>query len=216
MPHPRPPAAPADTLSGDATLELPEFEQPPGDPLLLMNQWLRNAAERRVREPLAMVLATSAADARPSSRIVLAKGLDDRGVVFGSHSTSRKGRELLAVPHAAGSLYWRETLQQINIAGPVERLTDEESDALFAARPPEAQATTVVSQQSEPLLDPAAQRLAAAALRGGGSIPRPPDWSGYRLIIERIEFWHGSPDRLHRRLEYSRTASGWSHARLQP
>jgi pyridoxine/pyridoxamine 5'-phosphate oxidase len=121
------------------------------------------------------------------------------------------------VPHAAGTLYWRETLQQVNIAGPVERLSEAESDALFHDRPPEAQRTTAVSQQSEPLTDERALRDAAGALAASGDpVPRPHDWGGYVIVPDRIEFWHGSPDRLHRRLSYTRDGDGWSPLRLQP
>jgi len=207
---------PIETLSGDAGLELPEFDSPPSDPLRLLARWLDLAGERGVREPLALTLATAGADGRASSRIVLLKGVWPE-LTFTSHHGSRKGRDLDAVPWAAGTLYWRETLQQVQLAGPVERLSEEESDALFAARPRAAQAATLASSQSAELTDPALLRESAAAIAASTEpLQRPRDWGGYRLVPERIEFWHGSPDRLHRRLLYTKAADGWAPRRLQP
>jgi pyridoxamine 5'-phosphate oxidase len=203
-----------ETLSGDSTLELPEFDSPPADPLPLLERWLQGADERGVREPRALALATADGDGRPSVRTLLVKQLSPTLVFSGSYE-SRKGRDLAANPRAAGILYWRETLQQITIEGPVERLSEAESDALFAERPAAGQATTVASSQGEGLADPEGLREKAEAL-GGGELRRPPTWGGYRLDPDLIEFWHGSPTRLHRRLLYIKGEGGWSHQRLQP
>lgn len=209
-------AEPIETLSGDLALELPEFDSPPEEPLALLSRWLDLASEHGVREPLALALATVGADGRPSSRIVLLKRVEPF-VVFASHRDSRKGRDLEAVPWAAGTLYWRETTQQVTVEGEVERLGDAESDALFANRPRAAQAATLASRQSAELDDPRRLRDAAAAIAADARpLSRPSGWGGYRLVPERIEFWHGSPDRLHRRLLYARTPTGWTHRRLQP
>lgn len=205
---------PVETLSGDPTLELPEFDSPPADPLPLLEQWLRIADAMGVREPRALALATADAAGRPSTRILLVKQLSPTLVFAGSYD-SRKGRDLAANPRAAGTLYWRETLQQITIEGPVERLSDEESDALFAERPAAGRATTVASDQGAALSDPEALRRKADEL-GEESLERPANWGGFRLIPDLIEFWHGSPTRLHRRLLYIKGESGWSHQRLQP
>ncbi len=140
---------PVETLSGDPTLELPEFDAPPADPLPLLESWLRTADEKGVREPRALALATADAEGRPSVRTLLLKQLSPTLVFAGSYE-SHKGRDLAANPRAAGTLYWRETLQQITIEGPVEKLSEEESDALFAERPPAGQATTVASDQGRP------------------------------------------------------------------
>lgn len=207
----------ADALSGDAPAESPEFDDPPDDALALLRDWIDGAQGDEVREPLALVLATCDAAGRPSSRIVLLKALDERGLVFTSHYRSRKGRDLEAVPYASGTLYWREISRQVNVFGRVERLTAEESDALFMQRPRAAQATTAVSEQSAALADEG--RLGAYAeklLRDDAAIVRPADWGGYRLVIEQAEFWQGSPDRLHRRLLYTRDDDRWSAVRLQP
>ena len=207
-------AEPVETLSGDPTLELPEFDSPPDDPLPLLERWLRTADEKGVREPRALALATADAEGRPSVRTLLLKQLSPTLVFAGSYE-SRKGRDLAANPRAAGTLYWRETLQQITIEGPVERLSEEESDALFAERPAAGRATTVASNQGATLADPAELRRKADDL-DGAELRRPPNWGGYRLDPDLIEFWHGSPTRLHRRLLYIKGEGGWSPQRLQP
>jgi pyridoxamine 5'-phosphate oxidase len=207
---------PVETLSGDPTLELAEFEAPPGDPLPLLERWLTGADARGVREPRALALATADAAGRPSNRIVLLKQVNP-SIVFAFSSASRKGRDLAANPRAAGTLYWRETLQQVVFEGPVERMSASESDRLFAERPPAGQATTVASNQGEVLDDPQELRDEAAALaRQEEALRRPEDWGGYRLDPDLVEFWHGSPDRLHRRLLYVKRDGAWTHRRLQP
>jgi dihydrophenazinedicarboxylate synthase len=205
---------PVETLSGDPTLELPEFDSPPDDPLPLLERWLRTADQRGVREPRALALATADAEGRPSVRTLLVKQLSP-ALVFAGGYESRKGRDLAANPRAAGTLYWRETLQQITIEGPVERLGEKESDALFAARPAAGRATTVASDQGAALEDPDELRQKADGL-SGEELRRPPGWGGFRLDPDLIEFWHGSPTRLHRRLLYIKGKDGWSHRRLQP
>ncbi|MGE5336016.1 MAG: pyridoxal 5'-phosphate synthase [Nitrososphaerota archaeon] len=210
------PASPVETLSGDASLELPEFGSPPADPLPLLERWLRTAEERGVREPRALALATADEKARPSTRIVLLKRVAP-AVVFAFSSASRKGRELSANPRAAGTLYWRETLQQVVFEGPVEKLGEAESDALFAERPAAGRAAAVVSRQGQVLGHPERLRAEAAELIAGeGANRRPEDWVGYRLDPDAIEFWHGSTDRLHRRLLYVKREDAWSHRRLEP
>jgi pyridoxamine 5'-phosphate oxidase len=167
-----------------------------------------------VREPRALALATADGEGRPSVRTLLVKQLTPTVVFSGSYE-SRKGRDLATNPRAAGTLFWRETLQQITIEGPVERLSEAESDALFAARPAAGRATTVASSQGKGLADPSELHRRADALEGE-QLRRPPDWGGFRLDPDLIEFWHGSPTRLHRRLLYIRGEGGWSHKRLQP
>jgi pyridoxamine 5'-phosphate oxidase len=207
---------PVETLSGDPGLALREFDAPPEEPLALLERWLAAAGERGVREPRALALATADAGGRPSNRIVLLKQVSP-AIVFAFSAKSRKGRELAANPRAAGTLYWRETLQQVVFEGPVERLGAEESDRIFAERPPAGQATTVASNQGEALDDPGALRREAAELaQSGDDLRRPEDWGGYRLDPDLVEFWHGSPDRLHRRLLYVKNDGAWTHKRLQP
>jgi pyridoxamine 5'-phosphate oxidase len=209
----------ARTLTGDADLFLPEFDDPPADPGPLLAEWLQRAEERGVREALAATLATADADGVPDARTVLLTRLDADSAAFSTSEASRKGRQLAENPRAAVVLYWRELLQQLRISGPVERLSAAESDALFAARVREAQAATLVSEQDAPLDDLDELRAAARDLiAADGPIGRPEHWHGYRVVPAVIEFWHGSPDRLHRRLRYERPAAGgaWSVHRLQP
>jgi len=207
---------PVETLSGDAGLELPEFEAPPAEPLGLLERWLAAAEERGVREPRALALATADGDGRPSVRTLLVKQLSP-SLVFAGGYESRKGRDLVANPRAAGTLYWRETLQQITVEGPVERLGDEEADRIFGERPAAAQAAAVASRQGETLEDPdALRRSASFRAADDESLERPERWGGWRLDPDLVEFWHGSPTRLHRRLLYVKGENGWKHKRLQP
>lgn len=205
------------SLTGDTTLDLPEFDAPPADPILLLQDWIDAATERRVREHLAVTLSTSDTEGDVTSRVVLLKGLQDRELVFTSHRSSGKGRQLAQNARAAVTFYWRETLQQVNVSGVTRATSGAESDELFAGRSDEAKAATVVSRQSEPLLDEKdLRRRAGAAVHGDAPLVRPEHWGGYRLAPDRIEFWYGSPDRLHRRLLYRLEGSSWFSLRLQP
>ena len=210
-------------LSGDATLVLPEFDRPPADPLALAGEWLRAADERQVSEPLSMTLATASLDGRVTARTVDVKRIDDRGLVFGSSTESRKGAQLAENPRAALQVYWRETMQQLRFEGRIEQVTDAESDALFADRSSASRAATAVAHQSAPFpagSDATLTRLIEAANdlleRHGEQIPRPSTWVGYRLVPLTVEFWHGSRDRMHRRLSYTVGPGGWDVERLQP
>lgn len=218
--HPSPPDADAlaGSLSGDADLDLPEFDAPPADPIPLVQEWIADAFERGVREPLAAALATVDTDGRPSNRVLLLKSFDADGAVFYGQRDSRKGRDLAAVPFASVVLYWRETIQQLRIDGRVERLDAAASEALFASRLRAAQAAATASSQSRPLDGEAALRARFdAAVAGDDPIPRPAGWGAWRIVPRTIEFWHGNRDRLHRRLQYVQTDDGgWSAERLQP
>ncbi|WP_431245862.1 pyridoxine/pyridoxamine 5'-phosphate oxidase [Leifsonia xyli] len=171
-----------------------------------------------MREALAATLATTGEGGAPDARTVALRRLTADGVEFGTSSDSGKGRQLAADPRAAVVLYWRELLQQLRVTGRVERLGEAESDDLFARRTREAQAATLVSEQDAPLDDLDRLRDAARDILGAeGPIGRPERWYAYRVVPELIEFWHGSPDRLHRRLRYVRDDEGvWSVSRVQP
>ncbi len=210
----------AEALRGTVRLDLAEFTDPPAAPHALIRTWLESAVERQVREPFAVVLATMDDRGRPSTRVVLLKDADERGLVFTSVRDSRKGQHLAVRPWASATFYWRETLQQLTVDGWVEELDPAESDKLFALRPLAAQAATTVSRQSRPLADEADLHDRARALTHAGEpLTRPQHWTGYRLVPDSVEFWHGNPARLHRRLRYDRaenTPDGWTHHRLQP
>lgn len=170
-------------------------------------------------EPNAMVLATATPDGRPSTRTVLLKGYDERGLVFFTNRGSRKGRELAANPWAGALLPWHELQRQVIVTGPVAPLPDADSDAYFASRPRDAQLGAWASQQSTVLPGRAELEAAHAAVQerfAGGPVPRPPHWGGYRISPDEVEFWQGRTGRLHDRLRFRRTGEAWVVERLAP
>ncbi|MDR6981046.1 pyridoxamine 5'-phosphate oxidase [Streptomyces sp. 3330] len=213
-------AARSETLTATAEAAFPEFGTPPHEPMGLLSAWLQDATAQGVREPRALALATADAQGRTSSRTVALTHASGDGIVFITHADSRKGRELAENPWASGVLYWRENSRQITLAGPVTRLSDAEAESLWHARPVFTHAMTTVSRQSSPLdgLEHVA-RLRARALHLGEAqrpLPRPATFAAYRLEPAGVEFWANGTDRLHERLRYDRTATGWQTTRLQP
>ena len=205
------------TAGATTTTEQPEFDQPPADPIALLRQWFEAAGERDVSNPGALALGTVDEQGRTSVRIVATIDITADGLLFTSHVGSQKGRDMAENPWASGALYWRETSQQITVAGPVEQLSDAESDALWATRPASTYPMSVASEQSSPLADEEALRAEAERLAESDEpLARPAGWAGYHLVPTTVEFWQGSPDRLHRRLRYDQTGSGWTAQRLQP
>jgi pyridoxamine 5'-phosphate oxidase len=178
--------------------------------------------ERAVRsgiEPDAMVLATVDADGRPSARYVLLKTFDQRGFVFYTNLESRKARALRSNPSAALCFYWPSIEKQVRIEGTVERVSEAEADAYFATRPAESQISAWASAQSATLAsrDELDQRIADARARfAGGSVSRPPFWSGFRVVPRSIEFWSREPSRLHVRDHYERVGEKWVRTLLYP
>jgi dihydrophenazinedicarboxylate synthase len=195
----------------------PEFDQPPADPIALLREWFDAAGEKDVSNPGALALGTVDEQGRTSVRIVAVISITADGLLFTSHAASQKGKDIAANPWASGVLYWRETSQQLTVAGPVEKLTDAESDALWESRPASTYPMSVASEQSAPLADEEALRAEAERLAESDEpLARPDGWAGYHLVPTTVEFWQGSPDRLHRRLRYDQTGSGWTSERLQP
>ena len=183
------------------------------------SKWLEEAIAAQLPEPNAMTLATVGSDLRPSTRVVLIKGLDERGIVWFTNYDSRKGKELAGNPHAALQFHWVELERVVRVEGRVEKISDEESDAYFHSRPLDSRIGAWASPQSE-VISSRSVLVANAAKFGAQFLlqpPRPPHWGGYRLLADRWEFWQGRRSRLHDRLRYTQQAGGdWLRERLAP
>ncbi len=193
------------------------------DPLQQFGRWFEQALSAQLPEPNAMTLATVGEGGRPSTRIVLIKGFDERGLVWYTNYDSRKGRELAAHPFAALQFHWVELERVVRIEGRVEKAGAAESDAYYASRPLDSRLGAWASPQSQVIASRAVLVAAAAkaAVVHGLNPPRPPHWGGYRLVPERWEFWQGRKSRLHDRLSYRRDDSAggtgaWLRERLAP
>jgi pyridoxamine 5'-phosphate oxidase len=191
----------------------------PKDPLELFGDWFEEAKAGEPNDPDAMALASVGEDGMPSARMVLLKGVDRRGFVFYTNIESRKGRQLLAQPKAAALFHWKSLRRQVRIEGAVDTVSGEEADAYFATRPKDSQIGAWASDQSRPLAGrfELEQKIAKFAAKYGlGKVPRPPHWSGFRIVPRTIEFWREGAFRLHDRLVYHREGNGWRTERLYP
>jgi pyridoxamine 5'-phosphate oxidase len=189
------------------------------EPFAQFGRWFDDARAGEILEPHAMTLATADAHGRPSARVVLLRGWDERGFVFFTNYDSRKGREIAADPFAALLFFWDRLERQVRIEGPIAPVDAAQSDAYFARRPRGHQLSAWASAQSGIVAGRAElERAMTEAERrfDGGDVPRPPYWGGYRVVPERMEFWQGRPNRVHDRLVYERVEEGWTRGRLAP
>jgi pyridoxamine 5'-phosphate oxidase len=195
----------------------PALEQS-SDPFALFRQWLEEATATEPNDPNAMALATSTPNGHPSVRMVLMKRLDERGFAFYTNGQSQKGVELFANPHASAVFHWKTQRRQVRVRGPVLLLPPEDADRYFHSRSRGSQIAAMASYQSHPLPTREALEAAAEALEHQfpGEIPRPPQWLGFAIQPQTIEFWQDGPHRLHDRMLFTRGEAGWSRTRLYP
>ena len=199
-----------------AGLDLTDLD---ASPIVQWQRWYDQAAEGGVAEPNAMVVSTIADDGAPDARVVLVRGVDERGFVFFTNYDSAKGRQLADDPVAAATFAWLDLHRQVRIRGTVVQVGSEESDDYFASRPRDSQIGAWASPQSQPIADrdELMRRVEEATARfEGGPVPRPDHWGGFRLQPVEFEFWQGRPNRLHDRFRYRRSAGTWVTERLAP
>jgi pyridoxamine 5'-phosphate oxidase len=200
-------AAPLDERNADA------------NPFVMFQEWLELAIAENFPEPNAMMLATAALDAKPSARIVLLRGVDERGFVFFTNYASHKGKELADNPFAALVFFWQPLHRQIRIEGRVARVSAQESDAYFSTRPRGSQLASAASPQSQIIPDREflEARVRALDAKFPNTVLRPPHWGGYRVVPDAFEFWQGRENRMHDRLRYTRGVNNaWQMERLAP
>jgi len=201
---------------GDAGLDDPDLAP---DPVAMFRRWMHDTVVAGLHEPNAMVVATVSPEGRPSARMVLLKGVDDRGFVFYTNYESRKGRDLDARPAVSLLFPWHDLQRQVRVEGSASRVSEEESRAYFATRPRASQLGAWASPQSDQVPSRAELQASYDEVErrfADQDVPLPPHWGGFRVHPDLVEFWQGRRGRMHDRLVYRRTADGWTTARLAP
>ncbi len=191
----------------------------PKNPFRLFHQWFQQTLQANLIDPNAMAVTTVSPSGKPSSRMVLLRGLDKQGFVFFTNYQSRKGHDLKRRPFASLLFFWPELGRQVRVEGRVKRTSIRESDEYFASRPRGSQLSAWASDQSQVVLNREVLEKRMAALKKkyeGQKVPRPAHWGGYRVFPQVIEFWSGRRNRLHDRLSYTKKGSGWVRQRLAP
>jgi pyridoxamine 5'-phosphate oxidase len=211
----------AELPDGELTERALDVADVDADPFVQFRRWLDDAAAQGALQPEAMTVASADAAGRPSARMVLLRGLDDRGFTFFTNFTSRKAGELEGNPRAAIVFHWPAVLRQVRATGAVEQVSDAESDEYWATRPRGSQEGAWASEQSEVVADRATLEARVAEIEArfaGRDVPRPVVWGGYRVVPDEVEFWQHRDDRLHDRVRYRRDAvdGAWIVERLQP
>ena len=205
------------TLTGNPALVHAGFDELPHNPLHLLQNWFCDAIKLNVSEPGGLVLSTVDSNGKPFSRVVLLKTIDDTGVIFASQSNSKKGIDISNNTSVAGTLWWRETMQQVNFMGSATKMLPSISDEIWSGRTREAQAVAAISEQSAVMVDEELikQRI-KDLINSKTNIPRPETWCAYHITIQDIEFWLGRQDRFHHRVQYKLNHDVWHHQKLQP
>jgi dihydrophenazinedicarboxylate synthase len=205
-----------ESMTGQADLAFPEYEDPTDDPIAIGQRWLREAIEEQVCEPRAMVLVTANGAGLMSSRVMAVLEFADIGIVFATHTTSRKIKDSMEFPHACGHFYWRELSRQLSVSGKIVALSRERAVAEWNERPVLLHSMSTASHQSEPLVSSELLLDEAQRLAEMGALPCPERFMVYALQPLALEFWASSSNRLHRRLRFDLAPEGWKSVRLQP
>jgi pyridoxamine 5'-phosphate oxidase len=203
-------------MTGKVDYPFPEYENPPADPIALGQKWVQEAIDLKIREPRSMVLVTANSSRAMSSRVMAILEFANIGIVFATHSCSRKIKDSEEVPFACGHFYWRELSRQLSVMGKIKKLDRDRALQEWNKRPLPLHPMTIVSHQSEPLISYEQLLAAALELEGLGALPCPERFSVYFLEPQAIEFWASSSNRLHKRLRFERIPTGWKNIKLQP
>lgn len=205
-----------ESMTGKVDYSFPEYDIPLRDPISLGKKWFQEAIYEKVCEPRAMVLVTANSSRVMTSRVMAILEFANTGIIFATHSCSRKIQDAESVPFACGHFYWRELSRQLSVSGKIKQLTRERALEEWDKRPIPLHSMSTVSHQSSPLLSPEQLLIAAQKLDGVGALPCPNRFSVYVLEPQAMEFWASSSNRLHKRLRFENTQNGWESTKLQP